>query len=174
MAVSGGKPFYISVWQQITLEASKALEIFNRLTQAVTPMMAAQGFHTILAYLEDFLISGNSKHECKLAYRQFIHLLSELRFNINWEKAVAPAQQLTFLGIQIDTVLRQICSPKSKPCKLQQLLSDTLIKRSVTKRDLEPCWQWINQSILYLSARHLGAQALVKTCAWTQNCKKKK
>ncbi|XP_078368365.1 uncharacterized protein LOC144652227 [Oculina patagonica] len=58
-------------------------------------------------------------------------------FSINWEKAVSPTQRLTFLGIEIDTVLRQLCLPESKLCELRQLLSETLIKRSVTKRDLQ-------------------------------------
>ena len=75
--------------------------------------------------------------ECELAYYELIKLLTELGFNINWEKAVAPTQRLTFLGIEIDTVLRQLCLPDSKLCELRQLLSDTLLKRSITKRELQ-------------------------------------
>ena len=48
--------------------ASKSPEVFHRLTQAVTRMMARRGFRTILAYLDDFLIIGDTKHECELAY----------------------------------------------------------------------------------------------------------
>ena len=117
--------------------ASKSLEVFHRLTQAVTRMMARRGFRTILAYLDDFLIIGDTKHECELAYYERIKLLTELGFNINWEKAVTPTQRLTFLGIEIDTVLRQLCLPDSKLCELRQLLSDTLLKRSITKRELQ-------------------------------------
>ena len=117
--------------------ASKSPEVFHRLTQSVTRMMARQGFNTILAYLDDFLIIGDSKHECELAYCELIHLLSELGFGINWEKAVAPTQRLTFLGIEIDTVFRQLCLPESKLCELRELLSDTLLKGSITKRDLQ-------------------------------------
>ena len=117
--------------------ASKSPEVFHRLTQAVTRMMARRGFRTILAYLDDFLIIGDTKHECELAYYELIKLLTELGFNINWEKAVTPTQRLTFLGIEIDTVLRQLCLPDSKLCELRQLLSDTLLKRSITKRELQ-------------------------------------
>ena len=99
--------------------------------------MARQGFNTILAYLDDFLIIDDSKDECELAYCELIHLLSELGFGINWEKAVAPTQRLTFLGIEIDTVLRQLCLLESKLCELRELLSDTLLKQSITKRDLQ-------------------------------------
>ena len=117
--------------------AAKSPEIFHRLTQAVTRMMARRGFRTILAYLDDFLIIGDSKHECELAYSELILLLGELGFSINWEKAVAPTQRLTFLGIEIDTVLRQLILPESKLCELRALLGETLTKRSITKRDLQ-------------------------------------
>ena len=117
--------------------AAKSPEIFHRLTQAVTRMIARRGFRTILAYLDDFLIFGDSKHECELAYSELILLLGELGFSINWEKAVAPTQRLTFLGIEIDTVLRQLILPESKLCELRALLGETLTKRSITKRDLQ-------------------------------------
>ena len=64
---------------------SKSLEIFHRLTQVVTRIMARQGFQTILAYLDDFVIIGDTKAECRLAYHELIRLLCELRFTINWE-----------------------------------------------------------------------------------------
>ena len=52
--------------------ASKSPEVFHRLTQAVTRMMARREFRTILAYLDDFLIIGDTKHECELAYYELI------------------------------------------------------------------------------------------------------
>ena len=99
--------------------------------------MARRGFNTVLAYLDDFLIIGDSRCECELAYNELVNLLSELGFIINWEKAIGPTQRLTFLGIEIDTVLRQLCLPESKLCKLCELLSNALIRRSITKRELQ-------------------------------------
>lgn len=100
-------------------------------------MMAHRGFRTILTYLDDFLIIGDTKHECELAYYELNKLFTELGFNINWEKAVASKQRLTFSGIEIYTVLRQLCLDDSKLCELRQSFSDTLLKRSITKRELQ-------------------------------------
>ena len=100
-------------------------------------MFSENRFFAICLLTNDFLIIGDSNHECELAYCELIHLLSELGFGINWEKAVAPTQRLTFLGIEIDTVFRQLCLPESKLCELPELLSDALLKRSITKRDLQ-------------------------------------
>ena len=116
--------------------SSKSPEIFNRLTQAVTRIMARRG-HTILAYLDDFLIIADTEQDCRDAYLQLIDLLHELGFNINWNKAVEPCQNLTFLGIEINSVLRQLTLPDSKLCEMRSLLSGVLNKRKLTKRDLQ-------------------------------------
>ncbi|KAL9976854.1 hypothetical protein ACROYT_G014191 [Oculina patagonica] len=114
--------------------AAKSPEIFHRLTQAITRMMERRGF-TVLAYLDDFLIISDTAQECKQAYQELIKLLGELGFQINWDKAVGPCQRLTFLGIEIDTVRRQLTLPERKLCELRLLLSETTAKRSITKRE---------------------------------------
>ena len=98
--------------------------------------MKRRGF-TVLAYLDDFLIIADTKVECKQAYEELIKLLGELGFQINWDKAVGPSQRLTFLGIEIDTVRRQLTLPERKLCELRLLLSETTAKRSITERDLQ-------------------------------------
>ena len=81
-------------------------------------MMERRGF-TVLAYLDHFLIIADTKVECQQAYEELINHLGELGFQINWDKAVGPCQRLTFLGIEIDTVRRQLVLPERKLCKLQ-------------------------------------------------------
>ena len=98
--------------------------------------MERRGF-TVLAYLDDFLIIADTKVACQHAYKELIKLLGDLGFQINWDKVVGPCQRLTFLGIEIDTVRRQLTLPKSKLCELRLLLSETTAKRSTTKRDLQ-------------------------------------
>ena len=99
-------------------------------------MMERRGF-TVLAYLDDFLIIADTKVECQHTYEELIKLLGDFGFQINWDKAVRPCQQLTFLGIEIDTVHRQLTLAERKLCKLRLLRSKTTAKRSITKRDLQ-------------------------------------
>lgn len=99
-------------------------------------MMERWGF-TVFAYLDDFLIIADTKVECQQPYEELIKLLGELGFQINWDKAVVPCQRLTFLGIEIDTVHRQLTLPEWKLCELRLLLSETTAKQSITKRDLQ-------------------------------------
>ena len=116
--------------------AAKSPEIFHRLTQAIKRMIERRGF-TVLAYLDDFLIIADTKVACQHAYKELIKLLRDLGFQINWDKVVGPCQRLTFLGIEIDTVRRQLTLPERKLCELRLLLSETTAKRSITKRDLQ-------------------------------------
>ena len=44
---------------------------------------------------------------------------------------------MTFLGIDIDTVRKQLTLPERKLCELRLVLSETTAKRSITKRHLE-------------------------------------
>ena len=99
-------------------------------------MMERRGF-TVLTYLDDCPITSDTTQECKQAYEELIKLLVELRFQINWDNAVGPCQQLTFLGIEIDTVHRQLTLPEPKLCELQLLLRETTMNRAITKRDLQ-------------------------------------
>ena len=98
-------------------------------------MMTCQGFYTGLAYVHDFLIIADSERECRRVYNELIRLLSELGFIINRYKAVRPTQRLTFLGVDIDTVARQLSLPETKLCELRELLSETISKRSIRKRE---------------------------------------
>ena len=65
--------------------------------------MAKRGFDTIIVYLDDFLIVGETKEVCQLAFDTLITLLQHLGFEISWRKVIRPTQKLVFLGIEIDT-----------------------------------------------------------------------
>ena len=50
---------------RLAFGAKSSPEIFHRLTQAVRRMMERRGFKTIIVYLDDFLIIGETKEECQ-------------------------------------------------------------------------------------------------------------
>lgn len=99
-------------------------------------MMERRGF-TVLAYLDDFLIISDTAIGCQQAYDELIKLLGE-RFQINWDKVVGPCQRLTFLGIEIDTVHRQLSLSKRKVCELRLLLSEAIYHKA---DHAIPCWE---------------------------------
>ena len=117
--------------------AGKSPEIFHRLTQAVRRIMAKRGFDTIIVYLDDFLIVGETKEACQLAFDTLITLLQHLGFEISWRKVIRPTQKLVFLGIEIDTFACTIALPQDKLLLLKEFLIDFSSKCRASKRQLQ-------------------------------------
>ena len=120
----------------------------------------------------NFLIIPDTAVECQLAYQALIELLSELGFQINWDKAVEPCQRLTFLGIDIDTVRKQLTLPERKLCELRLVLSETTAKRSITKRHLESLVGKLNLAARVVFGGRIlwRLLALLTTAAPTPSC----
>jgi len=66
--------------------ASKAPEIFQRLSNSVVRMMKRRGF-TVLAYLDDFLVIADSYVSCLKAHNSLLSLLQNLGFINQHEKS---------------------------------------------------------------------------------------
>ena len=73
----------------------KSPEIFHWLTQAVKRMMSRWAYEDVFVYLDDFLIVGNTKSACQVAYDTLLQLLKDLGFQISAHKLVPPTQCLT-------------------------------------------------------------------------------
>ena len=89
-------------------------EIFHRITQLVRCMMARRGFPNIIVYLDDFLVIGATREECQLAYDTLFQLLIDLGFTLSEHKLVPPTQRLTFLGVELDTMVGTMTLPADK------------------------------------------------------------
>lgn len=117
--------------------AKSSPEIFHRLTQAVRRMMAKRGFLHVIVYLDDFLVIGATQAECARAYEVLLQLLTDLGFTISQHKLVPPTRQLTFLGVELDTVACTMTLPQEKLRECQALVSSFMHKRRATKNQLQ-------------------------------------
>ena len=115
--------------------ASKSPEIFQRLTSSVTRFMANRDF-TVIAYLDDFLVIEETEERCVEAYETLLSLLQKLGFKINWDKVASASQQMTFLGINICSVSRQLSLPQEKLEEIRTLLKTWECKKKATKHEL--------------------------------------
>ena len=87
-------------------------------------------------YLDDYILSAKSFRKCKEMMEIMICACRELGVPLAPDKVIGPTQVLTYLGIEIDTILNVIRLPKGKLIELKSLLSDWLRKRKCTKREL--------------------------------------
>ena len=111
--------------------------IFHRLTQAIRRIINRLYGASIIAYLDDLLVIAPSYDECNTLLHQLITLLRSLGFSIAWEKVVSPTQQLTFLGIDINSVSMQITLPADKVQEVQNLINKFIKCKRASKKDLE-------------------------------------
>ena len=116
--------------------ASLSCAIFQRITNSVTRMMSKRGY-TVISYLDDFLLVSPDKETCTHAYHTLLNLLHRLGFTINEDKIVPPTQELTFLGIVINSKDRTLALPERKLQELRESLYSWLDKRKVTKHELQ-------------------------------------
>ena len=116
--------------------ASRSPGIFHRVTQSVTRMMLRRNM-TTLAYLDDFLIIADTESDCWKAYEELVTLLQNLGFSINWNKVTTPTQSLTYLGIEINSVSRQLILPDSKIQEIKSALQAASQRSKMTKREMQ-------------------------------------
>ena len=55
---------HMNIAKENTFGGRRLPEIFNRLTQAVRRIVARKGFNSMVVYLDDFLVIGETKEAC--------------------------------------------------------------------------------------------------------------
>ena len=107
-------------------------------------IILANGVSLAIHYLDDFLFVGPSMSTvCAQSLHRALTLCKELGVQVAPEKTEGPATVLTFLGIEIDTVARQLRLPSDKLQRLRSTLQLWMRpgrpcspKHSGVKRDL--------------------------------------
>ena len=78
--------------------------VFTRVVAAVLAPLHAQGIR-VLPYLDDWLIQATSRQQAVEDTARVVSHVQSLGFRLNWEKSVlTPSQQITFVGISLDSV----------------------------------------------------------------------
>lgn len=86
-----------------------------------------------------------------------LRLLRQLGFQINYSKLEGPCQSLTFLGVVLDSNSLTLSIPESKLREVAGIMRHFLIRKKVTKRDIQSLvgkLNWITQCI-YGGGYHL-------------------
>ncbi len=114
-----------------------APKIFNAVADAVEWMMKRQNIRNSLHYLDDFIVFGNSgETESQMALDKALQLCHSLGVPIAGHKTEGPATTLTFLGIELDSVVMEIRLPKKKLRRLKEEITRWKNLKSCTKKEL--------------------------------------
>ncbi|MEL7302020.1 MAG: reverse transcriptase domain-containing protein [Pseudomonadota bacterium] len=103
------------VYQYTVLPFGLALSprVFTKVTQAAVAPLRAMGIR-LDTYLDDWLLSADSRHEAIEHTGMVVAHLARLGFILNHEKSsLVPSRRTTFLGVQLDsTTLQARLSPE--------------------------------------------------------------
>ena len=87
--------------------------------------------------LDDFLFLAPAEDICKGQLKAFLSLCTRVGVPMSQEKTERPAQVMTFLGIEIDTVLRELRLPRDKVEAWCELVDSFLCRAKVSLRELQ-------------------------------------
>ena len=74
----------------------------------ITAIARSRGINVVSAYIDDFLLAGDSHAAAAVHLRRFLALLDELGVAYGPDKVAGPLQSLVFLGVGIDTRSHQL------------------------------------------------------------------
>ena len=92
---------------------------------------------SVLRYLEDMLLIGNTIEETFVVRDTVIFVLQQLGFVVNLKKSVlAPTQRIKFLEVTVDSLIMTLSLPEKKVSKVQKQCQELLQKAQVSILEL--------------------------------------
>ena len=112
--------------------------LFNQFAEALQWILQNNhGLQWLIHYLDDYLIFGQADSlECNQFLAKFLKVCEFLGIPVAMDKVDGPATVLTFLGLELDSVLQQIRLPAEKLQAILKELEDWQQRKKATKRQL--------------------------------------
>ena len=114
-----------------------APKIFSALADAIQWILHSKGIKKGLHYLDDFILVAKDQPSAVLQKELLIANFQRLGVPMEESKLEGPTSCLTFLGIEVDTISLQLRLPQEKLLNLKELLSYNVLRKSMTKKDLQ-------------------------------------
>ena len=101
---------------------SSALIIFSAIADALQLIFINNGISRLLHHLDDFILVADSKQQAEEQKQILVYTCERIGVSLELSKLEGPSIYLSFLGIEVDTMARQICLPKNKLAILKEEL----------------------------------------------------
>ena len=136
LGISWDKEFILTQHSPFGLRS--APKIFSTVSDALAWILQARGVRYQLHYLDNFLLFGSPRSaECEAALQCTLQTCQELGVPVAAHKTEGPSHQLTFLGIQINTVKMELSLPPEKLARIMATVSEWRGRRVATKKQLQ-------------------------------------
>ena len=135
-AVQWGGAIYIDPMLSFGLRS--APKIFNAVADALEWYVRHQGVQHVFHYLDDFIVVGSPEtSECSEAMATLLETCAYLGVPVAEHKLDGPSTCLTFLGIEVDTMVGELRLPTDKLQRLQATLQKWGDRKACGRRQLE-------------------------------------
>ena len=109
---------------------------FNYVSTFIYDVLTDKGLK-VVNYLDDFIAVAPSYQDCILAQEVLVSTLRFLGFHVAFDKLVHPSNNVTYLGIEIDSVNMELRLPQNKLFKLRELLDIAVNRKRISRKELE-------------------------------------
>ena len=111
--------------------------IFNAVADGLAWAMICSGIVHLAHYLDDFIFWAQDATSCRQILESAVSLAGRLGLPVEPTKVEGPSSTLIFLGIEIDSVARELRLPKSKLLRLKDIIFNWSKRRAATRHHLE-------------------------------------
>ena len=122
----------------LPMGCSQSCQIFEKFSSAIQWALHKKfSIQSIVKVLDDFLFISKSKSSCRRALFTFQEVSKYIGIPLAPHKTLGPVNQLTFLGIELDTIQMEARLPIDKLTKYSSHVAQLLQKNKITLRDLK-------------------------------------
>lgn len=128
-------------YHRLPMGYAPAGAIFGWITSEVNRWLRRAGVRASIVYIDDFMGEGHTKEEALFAMDLLKAFCKLIDCELNEAKEIGPAQRVTLLGLEVDTIANTIAIPAAALAKtlfkVQVALRCSIEKRQVPVRFLE-------------------------------------
>ena len=122
----------------LPMGCASACAIFQRFSGALKQAaIDTSSCQEVVHVLDDFLFLSSSEEACSVQLDEFLGMCASLGVPMSPEKTEKPARVMVFLGIEIDTVGRELRLPLQKVRDCQEVIQSFLCRAKATLREFQ-------------------------------------
>ena len=108
----------------------------STISGVIAGMLRDRGCSGVTFYIDDFLLVCKTKEECEAQIVIFLALMEELGLGVAADKTLGPAQIITFLGLQLDSLQMEVTITQDRAVSLIQTIEGFLAAGRATRKKL--------------------------------------
>ena len=110
---------------------ASAPRVCTLLLSVVAYKLTVSGIQRLIRYLDDFLFVADSREAMAAILHAAQQLFSDFGLVVNTDKTEGPAQQISFLGVQLDSVAQTLSCSATRLTEIRSLLRSALSSHKI-------------------------------------------